>query len=173
VVTATYITYLQGWLSRYDRLDGLEVREAHNIGSQMILMYLLENGGDSDKDFGVDVVTVVGDYYIKIRDLDRVREGLGELLSRLQVLKSTGNKKEASSLFDHFGMKVNPEWKANITERKIKLNLPKMKAFVFAHLKPVMKKGKLVDVKLAHDEDLTAQMLRFSRLQYVTDIEAD
>ena len=39
-----FITYLQGWLARYDRIDGLEVREAHNVGSQLILMYLLENG---------------------------------------------------------------------------------------------------------------------------------
>ncbi len=173
VIEATYITYLQGWLSRYDRLDGLEVREAHNIGSQTILMYLVENGGDPGKDFGVDVMTMEDDYYIKIRDLDRIKEGLGELLSLLQVMKSTGDEKKASSLFDHFGMKVNPEWKANITKRKLKLNLPKMKAFVFAHLKPVLKKGKIVDVKIYHDEDLTAQMLRFSRLQYTTDIEAD
>ncbi|MFH1754280.1 MAG: hypothetical protein ABIA59_01125, partial [Candidatus Latescibacterota bacterium] len=31
VVETMFITYLQGWLARYDRIDGIEVREAHNI----------------------------------------------------------------------------------------------------------------------------------------------
>ena len=168
-----FITYLQGWLSRYDRIDGLEVREAHNVGSQMILMYLLENGGDSAKDFGVDIITIGGDYYIKIRDLQKAIEGCGELLEKLQIIKSTGDQERALELFDRFGTRVNPDWKANISARKEKLNLPKMKAFVFPHLRPVFKNDEIVDVEILNDEDLTAQMLRFSRLQNVTDLAAD
>lgn len=173
VVETMFITYLQGWLSRYDRIEGLEVREAHNIGSQMILMYLLGNGGNPDKDFGVDIITVGGDYYIKIRDLQKAIKGCGELLEKLQVIKSTGDQKRALEMFDTFGRHVNPDWKANITARKIKLNLPKMKAFVFPHLKPVMKQGEIIDVEISNDEDLTAQILRFSRLRNVTDMKAD
>ncbi len=173
VIETMYISYLQGWLSRYDRVDGIEVREAHNIGSQLILMYMVENGGDPEKDFGVDIIELDKDYYIKIRDMEKLREGFGELLNILQVIKSTGDKKAAADLLDRYGSKVNPEWKSNIATRKEKLNLPKMKAFVFPHLKPVIKKGKITDVEIYNDEDLTAQMLRFSRLQYVTDIEAD
>jgi dipeptidyl-peptidase-3 len=173
VVETMFITYLQGWLSRYDRIDGLEVREAHNIGSQLILMYLLENGGAADKDFGVDIITVGGDYYVKIRDLQKAITGCGELLEKLQIIKSTGDRKGALELFDKYGTRVNPEWKANITARKEKLNLPKMKAFVFPHLKPVIEEGKIVDVEIFNDEDLTTQMLRFSRLRHVTDITAD
>jgi dipeptidyl-peptidase-3 len=170
VVETMFITYLQGWLSRYDRIDGLEVREAHNIGSQMIMMYLLDNGGDPDKDFGVDMITVRDDYYIKIRDLHKAIEGCGELLKKLQVIKSTGDRERALEIFDRFGTHVNPEWMANISARKAKLNLPKMKAFVFPHLKPVIENGEIVDVEIDNDEDLTAQMLRFSRLRHVTDI---
>ncbi|NIM20148.1 MAG: hypothetical protein GTO51_07940 [Candidatus Latescibacteria bacterium] len=173
VVETLYITYLQGWLSRYDRLQDLEVREAHNIGSQVILMYLVENGGDPNKDYGVDVIEKDGDYFIKIRDFEKAREGCGHLLGTLQVIKSTGDQEAAYRLFDRFGTKVNPKWKSNITARKEKLNLPKMKAFVFPHLKPVIENGEIADVEIHHDENLTAQMLRFSRLQHETDIEAD
>jgi dipeptidyl-peptidase-3 len=173
VVETMFITYLQGWLSRYDRIDGLEVREAHNVGSQLILMYLLENGGDDAKDFGVDIITIGGDYYIKIRDLQKAIEGCGELLEKLQIIKSTGDQERAIELLDTFGTRVNPDWKANIVARKEKLNLPKMKAFVFPHLRPVFKNGAIVDVEMLNDEDLTAQMLRFSRLQNVTDLAAD
>jgi dipeptidyl-peptidase-3 len=173
VVETMFITYLQGWLSRYDRIEGLEVREAHNIGSQMILMYLLENGGDPAKDFGVDIITIGGDYYIKIRDLQKAVEGCGELLEKLQVIKSTGDQEGALEMFGTFGTRVNPEWKKNISTRKAKLNLPKMKAFVFPHLKPVIENGEIVDVEIDNDEDLTAQMFRFSRLRHVTEIPAD
>jgi len=173
VVETMFITYLQGWLSRYDRIQGLEVREAHNIGSQVILMYLLENGGDPDKDFGVDIIALGADYFVKIRDLPKAVQGCGELLEKLQIIKSTGDEKQALEIFDKFGRRVNPDWKENITARKAKLKLPKMKAFVFPHLKPVIKNGELVDVEIVNDEDLTAQMLRFSRLRNVTDISAD
>jgi dipeptidyl-peptidase-3 len=139
----------------------------------MILMYLLENGGDPVKDFGVDIITIGGDYYIKIRDLRKAVEGCGELLEKLQVIKSTGDQEGALEMFGTFGTRVNPEWKKNISTRKAKLNLPKMKAFVFPHLKPVIENGEIVDVEIDNDEDLTAQMFRFSRLRHVTEIPAD
>jgi dipeptidyl-peptidase III len=96
---------------------------------------------------------------------------LGELLSKLQVIKSTGDVEAAEELFDRFGTKVRSDWKTNIVTRKEKLGIPKLKAFVFPQLIPVMKDDKLADVKIAFDEDLTTQHLRFRRLQYTTDIE--
>ncbi len=173
VVETVYISYLQGWISRYDRIEGVEVREAHNIGSQLILMYLVENGGDPSRDFATEVIEKDGDFFVRIRDLDQAREGIGELLGKLQVIKSTGDKRGALGLLNRFGLRVNPQWKSNITARKEKLNLPKMKAFVFPHLVPIVRNGEIADVDIRYDEDLTAQMLRFSRLQYVTDIDAD
>ncbi|MFH1755231.1 MAG: hypothetical protein ABIA59_05960, partial [Candidatus Latescibacterota bacterium] len=146
---------------------------AHNIGSQLILMYLVENGRSANRDFGVDIVTENGDYYVKIRDIDKAIAGCGELLEKLQIIKSTGDQKKALQLFDTFGKRVNPDWKNNITSRKKKINLPKMKAFVFPHLTPVMENGEIVDVEICNDENLTAQMLRFSRLRNITDIAAD
>jgi len=135
-------------------------------------MYLVNNGGDPNKDFGVDVVERDGNYYVKIGDPAKVRKGIGELLGKLQVIKSTGDAEAAAKLFDEFGTKVNQAWKENIKARKAKLKLPKLKAFVFPRLVPVITDGKITDVNIVYDEDLTAQHLRFSRLQYVTDLAA-
>jgi len=165
VVETMYITYLQGWLSRFDRVPGLEVREAHNRGNHTILMYLLEG------ELGLEMVQEDGDYFLKLTNLERVRNGIGSLLSKIQVIKSTGNRKEAEQLFDRFGTRLNEDWKANITARKKKLQAPKIKAFVFPRLEPVLKNGEIVDVLLHHDEDLTAQQLRFSRLENSTSID--
>ena len=112
-----------------------------------------------------------GDYFLKLTNLEGVRNGIGSLLSKIQVIKSTGNRKEAELLFDRFGTRLNEDWKANITARKKKLRAPKIKAFVFPRLEPVLENGEIVDVLLHHDEDLTAQQLRFSRLENSTSID--
>ncbi len=45
-----------------------------------------------------------------------------------------------------------------------------MKAFVFPRLEPVLENNRVVDVQIHHDEDLTEQQLRFSRLQNTTEV---
>lgn len=170
VVETMYITFLQGWFSRMDRVPGLEVREAHNRGSHAILMYLLERGG-GDGGNGVEVVRDDGDYFLRLTDLERVRDGIGGLLRKIQVIKSTGDRRAAEELFDRYGTRLDADWKANVTARKNKLAIPKIRAFVFPRLEPVIEDGEIVDVKLYNDEDLTTQQLRFSRLEYSTSID--
>lgn len=172
VIETAFVTFLQGWVSRMDRVEGLEVREAHDRGHHAILMWLVR-GGERKRNYGVDVVSVEGDFFVRVTDVDRAHEGVGELLSRLQVIKSTGDADAAHRLFDEFGTQLDPAWKANITARREKLKLPKLKAFVFPHLTPVLRDGEIVDVRLAYDEDLTAQQLRFRRLENSRDIVED
>jgi dipeptidyl-peptidase-3 len=172
VVETALAGYLQGWMSRMDRVEGHEVREAHDRGHHAILMWLLR-GGHSGEDYGVDVITAAGDYFVRVRDVDRARRGVGDLLSRLQVMKSTGDAAGATRVFDEFGTRLDPAWKANIAARREKLKLPKLKVFVFPRLVPVVKGGTIVDVRLVHDEDLTAQQLRFRRLEHGTRLEEE
>jgi dipeptidyl-peptidase-3 len=171
IVETSYITALQGWFSRFDRVPDLIVREAHNKGSHTIFSYLLESGGDENNDFGVEVIEKGGDYFVRLNDLESIRNGIADLLRKIQIIKSKGDREAAEKLFDRFGTQLNPEWKANVTARKQKLNMPKIKSFVFPRLKPVLADGELVDVEIHNDEDLTAQQLRFSRLEYSTEID--
>ncbi len=112
-----------------------------------------------------------GDFYVSLGDLETVRNGIGDLLRKIQVIKSTGNQKAAEALFDKFGTHLDEGWKSNIVERKQKLGAPKIKAFVFPRLEPVYENGEIADVMLFHDEDLTAQQLRFSRLENSTSLD--
>ncbi len=164
IVETAFVSYLQGWMSRMDRVEGVEVREAHDRGHHAILMWLVR-GGERKHNYGVEVIRVEGDYFVRVTDIDRAHEGVGELLTRLQIIKSTGDADGAHRIFDDFGTHLDPAWKANIVARRERLNLPKLKAFVFPHLTPVLRGDEIVDVKLAYDEDLTAQQLRFRRLE--------
>ncbi len=170
VVETAFVSYLQGWMARMDRVEGLEVREAHDRGHHAILMWLVR-GGERGRDYGVEVIAVDGDYFVRVTDIDRAHEGVGELLSRLQVIKSNGDAEAAHRIFDDFGTRLEPAWKANIAARRERLKLPKLKAFVFPHLIPVLRGDEIVDVRIVHDEDLTAQQLRFRRLEFSRTLE--
>ncbi len=165
VVETAFAGFLQGWLSRLDRIEGTEVREAHDRGHHAILMWLLRGGYDGHN-YGVEVIDVDGNYYVRVNDTRLAHQGVGDLLSRLQVIKSTGDADAAHRIFDEFGTHVDPKWKANIAGRRERLKLPRLKVFVFPHLTPVLRGGEIVDVNLAHDEDLTTQQLRFRRLEH-------
>jgi dipeptidyl-peptidase-3 len=169
IVETAFASYLQGWMARMDRIEGTEVREAHDRGHHVILMWLLRGGYDGH-DYGAEVIQADGDYFVRVTDPEKCHRGAGDLLSRLQVIKSTGDTDAANRLFEQFGTHVDPAWKANITTRRERLNLPKLKAFVFPHLTPVLRNGEIIDVHLAHDEDLTAQQLRFRRLEHARDL---
>jgi dipeptidyl-peptidase-3 len=166
------VGYLQGWLSRVDRVEGTTVREAHDRGHNAILMWLLRGGYDGHN-YGVEVITVDGNFFVRVNDIEAAHRGAGDLLSRLQVIKSSGDADGANKLFDEFGTHIEPAWKANIASRREKLQLPHLKVFVFPHLTPVIQNNKIVDVNLAYDEDLTAQQLRFRRLEHSRELTDD
>jgi dipeptidyl-peptidase-3 len=172
VIETACVGYLQSWMSRMDRVEGHEVREAHDRGHHAILMWLVR-GGEEGRDYGVEVKKIEGDFYVRIRDAERVHAGVSDLLSRLQIVKSTGDAAGAQHIFDEFGTKLDPEWRANIAARRERLKLPKLKAFVFPHLKAVVRSGEIVDVSIAYDEDLTAQQLRFRRLEHSRELTDD
>lgn len=172
VVETSYIGYLQGWMSRMDRVEGNDVREAHDRGHHAILMWLVR-GGEQGKDYGVEVKKIEGDFFVRIRDVERAHEGVSDLLARLQIIKSTGDAAGAQRIFDEFGTRLDPEWKANIRARRERLQLPKLKAFVFPHLEAVVRNGEIADVTMSCDEDLTAQQLRFRRLEHSRELTED
>jgi len=169
---AMHLGYLQGQLNAHRRYHGDTIREAHDRGRQLVLRYLMSGGESGDRDYAVDVVQREGNFFVEISDLDAARRGVGDLLGRLQVIKSTGDEEGANALFDRFGTKVNPEWRDNIMARATALKIPNATAFVFPQLVPVAggeNENEMVDVRVVYQEDLTAQQLRWSRLAGVTD----
>ncbi|MBI4483239.1 MAG: hypothetical protein HY652_10145 [Acidobacteria bacterium] len=167
VARAMYIGYLQGTMNRYRSLEDDIVREAHRRGRQLILSYLVENN------YGARVVQRNGNYYAEISDLERMHQGVAELLGKLQVVKSTGDAEGATQIFDRYGTRVNTTWRDNIKERAARLRIPDETVFVFPQLVPVLKGNEIVDVRIETKEDLTAQQLRWSRWRFNTRIPAE
>lgn len=171
IIKTAYIYYLQNHLISYRTLTSDVVREAHARGHQLILTFLLEGGENGDQDYGVEMVQVNGNYYVKVNDVHKAREGIAAILNKLQTLKSTGNAEGTTEFFERFGTHVNPEWRENIKKRAEKIVIPKYSAFVFPQLIPIKgEDGEIADVKIAYKEDLTAQQLRFSKIKFNRDV---
>jgi len=170
IARAMYISYLQGQMNRYRMYEDDYVREAHQRGQQLVLAYLLAGGEAAAQDYGIRVVRLDGSYFVQLVDFEKARGGIGALLARLQVIKSRGDGPAAARIFDRFGTRVNPEWRANIRERAARLRLPNKSAFVFPRLEPVMAGNEIKDVLLHVNEDLTTQQLRMSRLRFNKEI---
>lgn len=158
-----FIWFLQGHMIGLREMRGGVVKGAHRRAEHAIYSFVTQ-GGDDKKDYGVRIVKRGANYFVEIRDQAKVRAGIRDLLIKLQVVKSTGNANEANRLFDRFGTNYDREMKKNVQARAKRLGMVKNRAVVYPRLVPVIEKGKLVDVRLVHDETLTDQQLRFSRL---------
>jgi len=170
IVLASLVRYLQGMMMSYRSVEKPQVREAHRRGRQLVLQYLVNGGEDGNEDYGVQVVQRDGDYYVDVTDTVRARQGVGKLLERLQIIKSTGNATAAADLFERLGTHLDPDIHRNIRERAARLKIPRHTAFVFPRLIPEIRDGEVVDARLLSDEDLTEQHLRLSRLRQSTAI---
>jgi dipeptidyl-peptidase-3 len=142
------------------------VREAHQRGNQLVMGFLLEGGEKGGRDYGTKVISKDGNFYIRLVDMEKAHQGVGDLLGLLQVIKANGDAAAAAQIFDHFGTHVNPEWRRNIRERAAKLKIPNKSAIVFPRLEPVLEGNEIQDVRLRVDEDFTTQQLRMSRLRF-------
>ncbi|MGH9867781.1 MAG: dipeptidyl-peptidase 3 family protein [Candidatus Polarisedimenticolia bacterium] len=166
IVMAMYVGYLQGHLTRYRSIPEPIVREAHRRGEELVLQWLARGGPEGRADYGVAIVQHDGDYFVELRDLDKARAGVAQILERLQTIKSRGDEGAATELFERFGTHLDPAIHRNIVQRAERLRIPRMTAFVFPRLEPVIERGEVVDARLHEDEDLVAQQLRFRRERF-------
>ena len=78
----------------------------------------------------VKMVEDNGMYYIEINDVNYLKEIFGQLLSKVQAIKSTGNFEAAKELVMTYGTKVNQQIHAVLLEKLDKLNMPKVFGFI-------------------------------------------
>lgn len=160
---AMYLRYFVGQLIANGAVEGDTVREAHFRGRQLVLNYLTQPG----KDFGVRIIVKDGKHFVSIDDVMKAREGVGEILAKLQGFKAMGDREGAAKFFDEFGSKINKDWQKDAKGRMEALNIPKERALVFPQLVPVVEskddRASLKDVLLETKEGLAEQMLRYKR----------
>lgn len=144
-------------LSRNPKGDTLE--EDHQRDRQLIVEYI------RDKTGAVETAHRNGKTYYMIASFDRMRQGVGMLLSELMRIKAEGDYAAIKALIDRYGVHFDPKLRDEVVARYKTLDIPTYWAGINAELTPVFgKDGELMSVTIAYPRDINRQFLRYGAM---------
>jgi len=135
-----------------DRLEKDHARARH-----MVVSYL------RDKTKVIETVEKDGKVYLVVKDINGMRQGVGEILSLIMRIKAEGDYQEAKKLVEKYGIKINPEWRDQVIKRVEAIDLPDHYALVMPNLGLIKDKdGNISDVRISYPQDFMRQQLGYS-----------
>ena len=159
---ASYDEYItKGLMVQLSRLKlGDNIEEAHMRNRQMVAKWAYEKGKAENV---IEKKVENGKTYFVINDYLKLRKLFGELLREIQRVKSQGDYKAGKDLIENYGVKVDPELHKEVLERYKKLSMAPYQGFIQPKLTPVMKDGKITDVKVEYPMNFTQQMMEYGK----------
>ncbi|MES2513999.1 MAG: dihydrofolate reductase [Bacteroidota bacterium] len=159
---ASYDEYItKGLMVQLSRLKlGDNIEEAHMRNRQMVAAWAYEKG---KKENVIEKKVENGKTYFVITDYLKLRVLFGELLKEIQRIKSQGDYKAGKDLIENYGVKVDPALHAEVLERYKKLAMAPYQGFIQPKLVPVMKDGKIINVKVEYPTSFTTQMMEYGK----------
>jgi dipeptidyl-peptidase-3 len=162
VAKAAYNAYIRsGLMTQLTRIEkGKNLEEAHMRNRQLISKWVYENGLS---DSVITKENKNGKTYFVVHDHQKLRELFGELLAKVQRIKSEGNYQAAKQLIEKYGIEVDEALHKEVLARYEALDLAPYTGFINPELKPVKQNGEIVDVEIEYPQNYTKQMLRYSK----------
>ncbi len=119
-----------------------------------------------DKTGAIEVVTKRdGKRYVVIKDFDKMREGVGQLLSELMRIKAEGDYEAGKALVEKYGIRFDPKVRDEVVARYKKLNLPTYWAGINPELTPTFDRtGRVTSVRISYPRDFMRQRLSWSAM---------
>lgn len=149
-----------GYLTQLVRIQpGKNIEESHMRDRKLIATWCFERGKDEKI---IELLEKDGKTYIRINDYEGLRKLFGELLSKIQRIKSTGDYEAGKELVETYGVKVDPRLHNQMLERYKKLNISPYGGFINPVLTPVYVHNTISDVVVTYPEDFTEQMMTYS-----------
>jgi len=143
-------------LRRVPKGDTLE--EDHDRDRQLIVNYI------RDKTGAIVEETRGGKTYIVIRDFQKMRRGVGQLLGELMRIKAEGDYDAIKALIDKYGVHFDPALRDQVVARYKKLDLPAYWAGINPDLKASFQAGNLMKVEISYPRDFVKQQLGYSAM---------
>jgi dipeptidyl-peptidase-3 len=159
---AEYDSYIMnGLMTQLTRIKlGDDIEEAHMRNRQLNAKWAYEMG---KKDNVIEFVKRNGKTYVQINDYNRLRELFGQLLREIQRIKSEGDFKAGQALVENYGVKVDQDLHREILDRYGKLGIKPYRGFIQPKLVPVMKEGKIADVRIEYPTSFFGQMMEYGK----------
>ncbi|MBP3331483.1 MAG: dihydrofolate reductase [Tidjanibacter sp.] len=161
VAKSEYASYMMnGMMTQFSRIElGKNVEESHMRNRKLIAEWCYEQGKAENV---VEKVVENGKTYIVVNDFEKLRELFGKMLYEVQRIKSEGDFEAGRELVEKYAVKIDRDLHAEVLERYGKLGIQPYSGFVNPVYTPVIKDGKIVDVKVSYNENYIEQMLNYS-----------
>jgi dipeptidyl-peptidase III len=141
--------------------EGKDIEEAHMRNRAWISNWLMEK---AKADGSIVEETRDGKTYYDIKDYDKMRVNIGELLKEVQRITSEGDFNAAAALADNYGKKVNQALRQQVVDRAAKYNIAPFNAMVNPVLEAVKDaNGVITDVKVSYPTSFAEQQLYYGK----------
>jgi len=160
---AEYDSYINnGLMTQLNRIKiGDNLEEAHMRNRQLNASWAYEKGLPEKV---IEKVTRDGKTYFKINDYDKLRVIFGNLLKKIQRIKSEGDFVAGKNLVENYGVKVDKILHAEVLKRFEKLNVAPYKGFIQPRLVPIMENGIIKDVLVEYPTSFSDQMMEYGKM---------
>ena len=144
-------------LRRIPRGDSIE--EDHQRNRQLIVEYIIDKTG------AIERYTSNGKAYIRVKDYQKMRQGVGQLLAELMRIKAEGDYAAIKTLVDKYGVHFDTSLRDQVVTRFKALDLPTFWAGVNPQLTAQLDaNGDVTGVRIAYPRDPVGQYLRYASM---------
>jgi hypothetical protein len=159
---AQYVSYItNGSMLQLRRVElGANLAQPHLRNRQLISNWMLEQAQESKC---VERVTIDSKSFITINDFDKCRELFGELLAKIQDIKSTGDFNTAKLMVETYATKVDYDLHEQVINRVDKINPPSTYGFTTPIYEAVIENGEVVDYTLHQKESFAEDQIYLSK----------
>ncbi len=138
---------------------GNTIEEDHARDRALIANYIMAKTG------ATELVQRDGKSYIHVKDYQKMREGVGVLLSELMRIKAEGDYDAIRALVDRYGVHFDPALRDQVVARYKSLHLPTYWAGINPELTAALDaKGEATAVRMSYRRDPVRQYLQYGRM---------
>jgi dipeptidyl-peptidase III len=137
---------------------GDTIEEDHQRDRQLIARYIQDKVPGSIEQFDRN-----GKTYIRVKDYQLMRKGVGMLLAELMRIKAEGDYDAIKALVDHYGTHFDPALRDQVVTRFKKLNLPTY----FAGVNPMLtsaEQSSSIKVQMIYPRNAVKQYLLYGSM---------
>jgi dipeptidyl-peptidase III len=160
VTKAMYYAAVRTVLTQLMRIpQGDTIEEDHQRNRQLIVNYIMDKTGAIAK------VERNGKTYLELKDVARMKEGVGMLLSELMRIKAEGDYAAIKALVDKYGVHFDPKLRDQVVARYSRLNVPTYWCGINADLSAKFDPGGNVTVvSMSYPRDYVKQQLGYAAM---------
>jgi dipeptidyl-peptidase-3 len=160
VAQAMYDNAARASLTQLRRiLKGNTIEEDHARDRALIANYIKDRTG------AIEQVRRDGKTYVRVKDYQKMREGVGMLLSELMRIKAEGDYNAIKVLVDKYGVAFDPALRDEVVARYKQLDLPTYAAGINPELTAELDpSGNPIAVRIAYPRDPVRQYLAYGNM---------